>query len=791
MYARFRIIAFISAFIISLSMVSAQEGTQVRLTDEILSVNPERFGANLYPSPMSDMNMWIQDGTEPTITRLPATATGGGVNFILNETDPQTDVWDTLGEGFFEGGRVRVYRIESDTVRLVRDSAVVAYHATDASGYRIELGDSGEAIQAGDYYIVERLHLNSPNALSHPRLEYLKNWEVWSPITREWVDREARVNVERVTDAVHGQASLLIESQETGEAGVGQYNVYPPSEGSNAYDPNASYTLDLWLKQTGIGDGRVHVWFGQYPEQVSQWFEVGTEWAQYSFSFTGLAPLEAESAVNTVNISFVGTGRLWMDNPRIYNQNAEPYALIPEAKQALLDYQPGVLRIWSGHTNTSLGQTLDAWLAPPGANSQQYDVNNGMSQPSYFSLPEALQLVQEVGGTPWLIVNPSFSEQEWLQLIEYLAGAPDTPYGALRAERGQVAPWTEVFDQIHLELGNETWNGMFLWTYAWDGSLGKFANYFYGVAQSAPAFDADKLSFVLGGFLLTSDEYGYGQQAMRYAPQANRLGVTAYIGGWDSVDVSGGDLEAKYRNILTFTPQIFGVLSAQQAQSREQLAEQGVNYQLVTYEGGPGYALPDPQNPFDPETERLGKSLASATSTLEAFLYNSTLGFESQAYFSFAPGANWSSHTTVSKGYRAHVPWLALQLRNQHCTGAMLATEVSNAPTVDLAAITGDNPFPAVNDLPLIASYAFRDERQLCLIVLSRSLDQAIPVTLNMANQVASSGAMLYRLTGDPRHHNIDALMIDSQSEALEGLDGYRFEMPAGSIYLFTAQLQP
>ena len=762
----------------------AQEAATVTITADMLNAAPERFGANVYPTPLVDMNMWVQDGTEPTITRLPGTATGGGANFILNEADPKTDYWETLGEGFFNGGRVRVYRAEGDTVRLVRDSAISAYHTGGAAGYRIELADNGEAVQAGDSYIVERLHQDAPNALANPRMDFVKRNELWIPFTAEWTGVPANVTVTRDTDAVVGLGSLKVVSQESIEAGIQQYNVYPLDESTTVFDPNATYTVDVWLKQTGIPDGKVHVWFGQYP-QVSQQFTVNGDWAQYSFTFSGLQPLPAESSTNTVSISFSGKGTLWVDNPRIYDSSAAPYALMPAAKQALMDYHPGTIRIWSGHTNVALGQTLDSWLAEPGAALNHYDVGIGIISSTPFSLPEALKLTQEVGGTPWLIVSPAFSEQEWQNLIEYLSGSVDTPYGALRAARGQPTPWTDVFDHIRIELGNETWNGIFVWTYGWDGSLGRFANHFYSAAQAAPDFNAEVINFVIGGFVMTPDaEYGYGQQALHSARQSAYMGVTAYVGGWDSVDVSGGDVEAKYRNLLTFTPQIFGVLSANQSATRAQLAQQGIAYTLATYEGGPGYALPDPQFPFDAAAERLGKSLASATTTLEAFLYNTSLGYGPQSFFSFAPGANWTSHTTFSNGYRAHVPWLALQLRNQHCSGAMVTAQVSGAPTVDLPAITGDSPFPAVNDLPLVASYAFQDASRTCVFVLSRSLDQAIPVSLNVAD-VPGGAAMLYKLTGDPRSSNVDAQTIGVQSESLAALNGYTFTLPPGSIYLF------
>ena len=70
---------------------------------------------------------------------------------------------------------------------------------------------------------------------------------------------------------------------------------------------------------------------------------------------------------------------------------------------------------------------------------------------------------------PWLQVEPHFSPAEWQGLVEYLA-APyvpgvDTPvkkpWAYKRHQQGQTAPWTDRFQQIDFEIGNETWNSLF------------------------------------------------------------------------------------------------------------------------------------------------------------------------------------------------------------------------------------------------------------------------------------------------------------------------------------------
>ena len=66
------------------------------------------------------------------------------------------------------------------------------------------------------------------------------------------------------------------------------------------------------------------------------------------------------------------------------------------------------------------------------------------------------------------------SEEEWRQLIEYLAGDPETPMGKLRTQHrdGDTTPWTDVFEKIIIECDNETWNFSFAWCFPGDPGNG-------------------------------------------------------------------------------------------------------------------------------------------------------------------------------------------------------------------------------------------------------------------------------------------------------------------------------
>jgi len=81
---------------------------------------------------------------------------------------------------------------------------------------------------------------------------------------------------------------------------------------------------------------------------------------------------------------------------------------------------------------------------------------------SYFMpLHDLYALCAETGNEPWYILPGIMKPEELAHFIEYLAAPADVGWGKIRAANGQVEPWTDVLKEIHLEIGNETWNLMF------------------------------------------------------------------------------------------------------------------------------------------------------------------------------------------------------------------------------------------------------------------------------------------------------------------------------------------
>lgn len=753
----------------------------------VVAPSPERFGANLtYP----DTNNWTSDPSfEPFNLRLRGNATGGGPTFILNEQGPTTSYFDCIVDHFFDGARIRVYRVVLGQVQHVRTDTIAAYWATANSGYRIDLASNGPDVMAGDVYFVDTLTDAPPVHLAHPRLNWIPYWDTWRMLNISG-GTTTPANYVRDPSSVPpggGRTSLRVDAAAGSDIQISQYRygwrgfVYEPLE------EGRTYRVSVWLRQEGLASGQVRFWMTSIWSGIQHTFTgVDGTWRQYTWDFVAPATANSEIPVVEHAIGFTGPGRVWFDEFLIYDPAEPPLAMNERALQALRDYDGDALRIWSGQTNTEWGTTLESWTSREGQSRNTWRPNEGRSVGPLVNLPLALDVCEETAMTPWLILGPYFDEEELLGLMEFLAGPTTTTWGARRLERGRSAPWTDAFGKIRIEFANEAWNWFF---HPWDFDstrYGAFAEHCFSTLKSSPFYAAvaDKFEFILNGWTLSSGTGGYGADARRYSPSADWVDLTSYTGGWEAGGTIGGGTvtDQGFLDTLTFLPRFHQSLLDAQVATRTQMVSQGYPYGLAVYEGGPGYSLPSANEPFNVVQEAYGKSLANAVATLDCFLYGSQSGFGPQAYFGFSPGYNWTSHTYPSMGYRAHASWLALQLRNRYAQGDMVRVATSSVPTRDFPATQTQ---AAQSDVPMATCYAFRNGNRFSVIAMSRRLSGGTNVTLRLPFASISGGA-LHRLEGDPRATNNTSNELAIQSSPIGAFNrNFTFDLPAGSIYLY------
>ncbi len=800
---------FLLLLLFTFLKITAQPPTTIDLSNTVTNPNPLPFGINWAEGNanrnLNALNNFTGDpGFGRTIVRIKGTIDEGGTVSVYHEDGATFDYYQTIRSGMFKGGNIRIYRETPTGIDLIRDETVLDFFADSISGHRVSFA-LGPLVKAGDIYVISIERPEEMIQYAHPRLDWVTSGaaNTWRLSVNSFAGGD-ETKASKTLDIIDkpangGTASCRVTNTDPKNKGVGIGQYISNSVESNefSFEPTRKYRFTVWMKQTGIAAGIVNLKTSQTG--VNHNFVVDGTWKEYTFDTIGLKALPDGYPVDDLGLTFDGKGILWIDNFTLHDTQYPLYSLFPSIDKELAAFKPHCIRFWSGQTNTDFGTNIGDWTDIELQSARLWSANNGPGCGASLKLPTALPICEKHGIQPYLICSPSFSESDFLGLMEYLGGASSTTYGAKRTAQGHAAPYTNSFKKIYIEFGNETWNGLFApWTFDFNGErYGKFAQHFYNVIKSSPYYDANKFELVVGGFLLQADQYSYGNSAKKFMPDGQHVVFANYIGGFDGLNIPKSPTFAdSIQQTAFYARWITRHVMENQLKGLDEMKALGYkNFNLGIYEAGPGYALPDPSKPFDLKAEAIGKSLACGVANLDAFLYQSEKGFQLQNLFLFAKGYNWSSHTSDANGYRPHNHFLALQMRNRFVKGEMITTSVTNSPTTYMPLIDsdGDGQFSGfygeapAGELENIASYSFKDGKNYSIFVLNRNITNDAPVTINLPKGATADSVKLYKLTGDPTKSNNDKLNFEIQEEVVPNFKGstYSFVMPAGSIYLF------
>lgn len=734
----------------------------------------ERFGINvLHPY----HNNWTRDpGMEPVVVNLFGEATGGSSSHLENSSPVNTSYEGSFGDGFFNGASVRIYRPANGVMSFVREGVVSNYHAGAGSQFRIELTTSGPPVQAGDQYFLRTQFDNVPVSAVGPNSQAaVAATDTWFQFGNIAMSRDRST----VAPVDGGQTSLRLVSTEMQPFGIGQQAYGPVDRNRDSLEPGRTYRMEAWLRQEGYtGSSFTFEMDGVYSDVQHTTNGISTNWQRFHFDFVAPDRPQPGDASIHHGIVFFGEGTIWIDNFRVYDPNQPDFQYDTNRLESLRSANAGAIRINSGTGNEQLGATLDDWTNPEILSLRQYNPHYGAQYADAdLKLPTILPVCEEVGANPWLIVGLHHSEDEWHGLIDYLAGPGTNTYDAKRVGQGRLEPWADAFERIYIEIGNEVWNPHFEWRM--DGTnYGQLAEYFFNVIRSNANYAAieDKLVLVIGGQMDGASQYHFGAMAVTNSPSADMVAVAPYIAGWETeLDV------ADFQEYLLFSSARLLYQGAIHRQTQIDLAQAGHDYDLVTYEFGPGYPLPTGEMPVQHEMETYGKSLAGGVGTLDTILGLQRMGFHSGNYFQFFGGTSYASHGDPGFGFHPHPAFIAVQMANEFALAPRVPVATHINPT---RTMPGQEEYPD-QEVDLIDVHAYERAGGYTVIVLSRELSNSIPVTLRLPFDVASS-VTLHALAGDPRANNTNALnvAVQTQTVAFQGAV-HQFDMPAGSIHVY------
>jgi hypothetical protein len=222
-----------------------------------------------------------------------------------------------------------------------------------------------------------------------------------------------------------------------------------------------------------------------------------TAWQDYTIPFDA-----ADDATNThaLELQFGVTGSaLLLDDVSLTSAADEvgnPTVFRLPVVEALRQFHPGVLRLMA--SRTQLGSSIANLLAPPDARVRSgFSPWNTRQEDIPIGIPEFLQLCASLDAEPWITLPTGTSPSDAALLMRFLTSPPTSD---VQAGARAGIPWINQFRQIHLELGNETWNTAFTGETMEDAAgYGQHTDAVFRSLRAAPGFQAARFDLVIGG----------------------------------------------------------------------------------------------------------------------------------------------------------------------------------------------------------------------------------------------------------------------------------------------------
>lgn len=609
-------------------------------------------------------------------------------------------------------------------------------------GFQIDLApDGGVPVRAGDMLILRKT-FTAPR-----RAEVLAN-RIWNAGAARWISPGFELDPDRSdvdwrldphpADPARdwgGQTYLTVDLPARSRLRLGTHNhAGTAQDWYDVLDPDVTYLVQARLR----GERRGRATFrlrGHYEDSVPPvTLDYGTDWTLVTGRFR-VPDLQTErDPIGRMELTLQGPGRVDLDDLRVWPEGS--VWLEPSPPELAILRDAGVAALRTHDLIKTSSRTYDL-AALTGSGGLMLDDRQARG------LSETLRMMDKVGTAPWLQLEPHLSGDEWLGLVEYLAAPFDParddpaalPHAARRVAQGRTAPWTDAFDRIWLEIGNETWNGMFApWTFPGmtDAATGEAleAATVYGLYQAmvvrtlraspwwASAGLNDKVRFVIGGWAI--NDYG-GKAARAAGPDAAHLvTIAAYNGGWDEGEGPARDTPEGFRRLMAQSQQVTVPRTNTLA---ERTTAAGPHLSFGSYEAGPGFALNGLNGErVTPEQvaaqERVMRSRAAGVATLDTFLTQRLLGMTMQNYFMFQPGSYWASHAPWHRGGAPYASWRLTMLLNGAASGEML--QVTDRGGVPVADFPASDSREAVEGAPQVAVFASRRAERLTVTALSR-----------------------------------------------------------------------
>ncbi len=538
-----------------------------------------------------------------------------------------------------------------------------------------------------------------------------------------------------------GKQALLLSAGKSGQlASVAQY--FDTNSSLSFIQMNGTFQVAFRAKGVG-GNNQLNVnaerlMQGNGP-WLSQTLTLTNSWQDYTLNFSAS---ETGSAVGTIQLVFTATGsNVELDDVSLEQTNSSASnttAFRDDVVNALKELNPGTIRMMAA--GAALGSDLPNQLAVPFARYREgFNADYDSTPNVAYGIHEFLQLCQAVGADPWITIPTATTPREMTDFIEYLTGTGGDSFSASRIARGQTAPWTTVFSKIHIELGNETWNGVFKGESMLYPAYPQWANVLFGTARQTSGYQANKFDLILDGW---GSVPGYNSTMLTYSTQHDSMDIAPYL-----LYSANNEPMTTMFGALFAEPEMFdtagGEVAANVAVANAAPRKTGVS----VYETNLGTEL---GSITQAQLNLLTPSVGAGVATADHMLQMMRAGVQYQNTFSLPQYQYKRDDASIVKLWgivldmgttnRRRPQFLTQALSNSVIGGNMLQTVQSGANPTWNQPLSSDSV--QLNGAHYLQSFAFLNGTSISTVLFNLNQTTALPVTFSGPNTPSGSVQM-------------------------------------------------
>ena len=525
-------------------------------------------------------------------------------------------------------------------------------------------------------------------------------------------------------------------------------------------------------------------------------FEVGTEWTKLEQTFyvpLGMDPLDdltpqGHSPALEFSLN-VGEAAIpvWVDDlvlERTDSQNGTVFS--DKYVGAVSRLEPGIVRNWGNQ----LGSSLDNQLAPlHGRKTTGYHPRERDPKLFHFSLHEFLELALEVDAEPWYVIPPTFDEEELENLIAYLsAPAGQHPYADLRSDLGRQAPWTDHFDTIHLEFGNEMWGSntggdQFMGATLRGGErVSELGGKRLETIRDSRFFDEERYNLVLGGQMFLP----YRQFEIESTSQSHdTVAIAPYFGELevytDTADIYYPLFARPFQDLRNTETGVFASQRyMQEANPDSELSIYEINFHTTTGDA-----------PLPLRNEFVTGINSGIALPFYMLVYQRELGIMNQNAFQLVQYSIqaengdytrlWGLMRDIEASGRKRPTYLGLELANQAIRGRMLRTEVGRNALVER--VPPINGLASSIRLTTVEAFAYQEGDSYAAVLFNLHQSETQQIELSLPRPPDGTATLHILTANSVADNNEESQRIGIRSSTLvDFAQGYELSLPPHSM---------